>query len=284
MARQHEENEYEEVTQPRRPLSGVWGALLVLAGLGLVAAGLGLVLLPRFAPEYEWSVRNLARQGVTGGPLAICGALLVAFGWLSRGQARMSRQVADQPDAQIFLEHVAQELASLHEGTQGIDARLGALRDATQGLIEAVEARESLSGTDADARDSIFRLAASLDRMAARLEQGQIARHQETATALETLGARIEELALQAAAAATRAPEPGTKHEASDGRTLGLLDQLDENGAPRPAQPSEVLRISPSASDDAGSSAAPTAAQLEELRSLLSDQRVRRALEGLKLG
>lgn len=152
------------------------GGLLTVAGLGMAAAGGALAALPRFAPQFDWSVRNLASEGVSGGTFAVGGVLLIAMGMAARAQARFFRATSERSDADLMLEHLAGELADIRSEIRDTNQRVGYVRDETRGLFEAVQARENMDATDNETRDATFRLAASLDQLGARIEKRMQAR------------------------------------------------------------------------------------------------------------
>jgi hypothetical protein len=283
--------------------------MFVVAGFGMAFAGTALSLLPRFAPQYEWSVRNLASQGVTGGSIAVGGCLLIALGLAARAQARFFRDSEEPSDADLLLEHVAGELTDIRSDIRDANQRISQVKDETVGLFEAVQARDNMDTTDHAASDATFRLAASLDQLGARIEQRLGAQDATTERAFEDVreqlasvrslaeGLTQPETAQAAPAMATPmatpevTPEPMPVYEApaiamteQDGPPQGLelLDSLDremtheaEPTAPLPqtGQPTMVpLSLSPGPYQV-------NEGAIEEIRTLLADERVRDALQ-----
>lgn len=195
------------------------GGLLTVAGLGMAAAGTALAALPRFAPQFDWSVRNLASEGVMGGTFAVGGCLLIAMGLAARAQSRFFRAASERSDADLLLEHIAGELTDIRSEIRDTNQRVGYVRDETRGLFEAVQAREGMDSADNDTMDATFRMAASLDQLGARIDQRMQARDAaienvfgELQQQLAEVRTLAEELRGTLAAGYACAPEPETAY------------------------------------------------------------------------
>ena len=73
----------------RRPARGSPAGLLLFTGFAFGAAAVALALIPRFAPDFNWAVKKLARMGVTSAPIGAAGCAIFALGLVSRGQSRV---------------------------------------------------------------------------------------------------------------------------------------------------------------------------------------------------
>jgi hypothetical protein len=305
--------QYPIRTERPRPGRGP-GGLLCFAGFALVAGGGALVLLPHFVPELAWSIRKLGEAGVTGGPMALVGCLVFALGLVARNQARFHRSLSGPSDADLVLEHVAGELADIRADLGGTNARLVEVKEETRGLFEAVQARETIDPVDHESRDAVFRLAASLDQLGARLDR-RLAGHNDTLEGL-IRGLHAELAGLQEWLAQALVPAAPAAQTVADMGTqgLGLLDTLEDevlqqaDGAAKtsarglPAvslgyspladvemvehhgEPAAPMPVRGAASIPLPASDEPSAEKMQELRALLSDARVREALQNMQVG
>lgn len=155
-----------------RATRSAFGPTFLLAvGVLLFVAG----LLLGFAPHYSWKVTKLARLLVTYGfdPVLVgsAGFMLVALGVLGRSLVgRLGGAVRAQPevDVQLIVEQVALEVAGLETSLSQITADLSTLKATHEGLLGQVQT----GGEDHEKRyDSIFRMAASLDHVHAKLDE-----------------------------------------------------------------------------------------------------------------
>jgi len=294
---------------PRSTTGSGPGGLLLVAGFGMTAAGTALALLPRFAPQFDWSVRNLASQGVTGGSIAVGGCVLLALGLAARAQARFFRTAGEPSDADLLLEHVANELTDIRSDIRDTNLRVSQVKDETRGLFEAVQARETMDTTDHQTADATYRLAASLDQLGARIEQrlgsqdasvGQA--FTELREQLEGVRALAEELKHKEVALAPAVdpqpviapvPEPEPVYDTyaytepeGPPQGLALLDSLDRQAVNETEPPAPLPQSGPQSgmATPVPLSLRPGPIQInegaiEEIRTLLADERVRDALQ-----
>ncbi|MCC6407112.1 MAG: hypothetical protein IT453_08095 [Planctomycetes bacterium] len=314
---------------PGRTVGTGW---MVLGGtVALVGVVLGVQkLLPGPVGELAASARD---YGLEAGSLAVGGLVLVAVGSAARA---LTRRAAQPNDDALLLEQVANDLLIVKdaleqstESTQRVTDEVRMLQSSVGSLAESQNAvqqhlmmqQQQPQAQPGNNDDAIFRLAASLDQLGARVEQRMKAQYGEMQASLDELNAvvasvrrNVDELfqgVHDAAASAEPAPAKNTQPQVSAPRApivvteppraalpvepaprgvpLGLLDQLDDPMAPMPmpmhapqmqlahAEPvhAEASAHAPLAHDD-------TDDKLAELRSLLTDERLRAALEQMR--
>jgi hypothetical protein len=308
---------------------------LLGAGTTMLLTGTAMLLVPTISPQYSWIVRSLATRGLTSVPLSAVGVLLCGL-WLVVRTSR-SHSIAAQEAAKAsgpVLDKMAEEIAHLGDGLQGLRIELVYLKDAVQ--TQADLARSGSAG-DSPA-DGMYRLAASLDQLGARVEERLNASHREICDKLHDLSTGIQSSQVRAVeelsanvveSQSFQLMDPDQAVEGAGFDTtgqrerLGLLDLLDDLGRllPRKASP-DFNRPAISAGafegardegwDHHASLGAPLPAvrsgdeihlasagellgrglrpssdessvvkKLEELRSLLADDRVREALTAI---
>lgn len=168
------------------------GTLLFLFGFGMAAAGLAMAA----APNLSWSLAKiaakLASMGLGAGTFFVGGITLVGLGLVARSVASAAHQASDDGgELSLMLEQLASEQASIHAAQSRLDQRVAALAKASesrslqiaQALQQSSSSSESDSG-DGETTNAVWRLAASLDQLAARIDRG-----------LEDHGDRMAELA-----------------------------------------------------------------------------------------
>jgi hypothetical protein len=131
--------------------------LLFGAGLLLVVAGLGLAAAPELSPEAGRVAAKLAGRGLGWDVVGAFGGLLLALGLVRRAVSTVAARIESLRDEQIDMsllqERVVGELADLRAG----------------GKSSAAEASGPVTGQNE--KDALFRMAASLDQLAARLDK-----------------------------------------------------------------------------------------------------------------
>jgi hypothetical protein len=148
---------------------------LFLLALALVAVAAGFA----FAPHYSWQVTKIARQaselGLQSGALFVGGLVCFGLGLVAR-TAGPSTPTYDsrgetealQSEMRILNEQVSNKLAQLRTTLLQVQDGLSAMTAQQQAQAQDQSAR-ALSGDQA--RDAIFRLAASLDKLHAHLDE-----------------------------------------------------------------------------------------------------------------
>lgn len=231
----------------------------------LVLAGVALALLPTIAPQHGWMVRSAGKYGLTSAPLLLAGCVLAGVALSLRGGRRETEPQSD--DRELLLDQVASELAALRGGIQELRVEFVYVKDAQQSLVEALSERNEPNHAEAQ-QSAMFRLAASLDQVGARIEQRLAASESAMQGLIGELGAgiaatqeRLSEIASAPAAAASAgdvwqtidAGAPSSSPERSiawqgpapsEDAGLGLLDTLDDHGR-SPSGPSPAQQRSP---------------------------------------
>jgi hypothetical protein len=146
---------------------------LFLLGFALLATGVAFA----FAPHYSWQVVKIARQasafGLSNGELVVGGLLCLGMALV----ARTAASAPPPPDTRAETEALQSELHILNEQ---FSTKLAQIRTSVQHLSESVgllatqpqaQADQGSRGNEDQARDAIFRLAASLDKLHAHLDE-----------------------------------------------------------------------------------------------------------------
>lgn len=259
-------------TPPARTKGGV-GTLL--SWLGMFSAFVGVVLCA--APKVSWKLGQISEGfkylGIEGGTLVMGGLVLFALGMLRRAQIADREEEADD---RLLVEQVAADLLQVRDSLEEVNggtSQLAKEMRALQGQVAEVaqvqaaqpQQQPQQSGVGEEA---IFRLAASLDQLGARMEQRLKSQYGAMQDSLEELNGvvlavrkNMQEM-LEAAAseqhawAQQQAPAPAHPEQAAymeaepapmihmqdappvEGTPLGLLDSLDDPMTePRPVTP-----------------------------------------------
>jgi hypothetical protein len=150
------------------------GFLFVL-GFGLLAAGLGFA----FAPHYSWQVVQVAQQaaglGLSNGALVVGGLVCFGLGLVARAAGAMpppqdtrAESEALQSELHILNEQFSTKLAQIRTSVIQVAETVSAVAAQQQALAEGQAPR---GGGEDQSRDAMFRLAASLDKLHAHLDE-----------------------------------------------------------------------------------------------------------------
>jgi len=249
---------HEAVAAQTEVRGGASEFLLVGTGFAMLVTGVALAVLPTVMPTYGWMVHSLAARGVTSSPMLV-GSFVLWGVWLaaraSRSRARFVQEAASSTSPSI--DKLASEIAHLGDGLQGLRIEFVYLKDALQ-------SQQPAPANDAPA-DAMYRLAASLDQLGARVEGRLHASHSELHQALQGVAATIEALKAASLAAPTvvveatdhqgveYAPHGEHAHDAStNGARLGLLDMLDDLGRLLPRKATSHVVRPPAETDPFG--------------------------------
>ncbi len=326
------------------PRTATGGGLLTTAGVLLVIGGGALAAVPTLVPQYAWAVKSAAHYGVTFGLLALSGIVLVGLGRVVRqvNKASAATEQNSSDDIQM-LEHLVLDFTKLRDGVQDLRHELAQVREVNTTILQTTVGLGEAQNAEGK-QDAIFRMAASLDQVGARIEhrlgtqgtalQDTLAELSNAILATHTLVAEIASSSSSSTPANSResareprartqqrATEPSTpvqeseldvwvELDADEPRSLGLLDTLDDlgqaqtkktslnlerprgqdnGGQHQPGPLPKIIRNQPSGASllgrDAGDGVrstprdTPVAEKIDQLKSLLSDARVRKALE-----
>lgn len=148
---------------------------LFLLGLALVLAGVGFAL----APHYSWQVTKAARfaagMGLHSGAMLVGGLVLVGLGVVAR-VARAGAPASDnraeyealQSDLNLFNEQLTTKLAQLRAALMQVHDSVATVAAQQQAQLQNESDRSSPADSS---QDAIFRLAASLDKLHAHLDE-----------------------------------------------------------------------------------------------------------------
>jgi hypothetical protein len=162
------------------PARGHWlnlatGAALAVLGAGMAVIGGGLVEVPG---QVGWMLAQAAALGVTPGLTALAGLVLFGVGLGQRQTVRATQRLHDelarQPSPIPFLEEVDFQQQNLHVNLVHVENRVretlnGMLLPIHQDLQQMLGAQR-LGGAGEGQQEALWRLAASLDQVGARLE------------------------------------------------------------------------------------------------------------------
>ena len=319
-----------KLPMPVRPPSAFDALFLQLSGLCLLGGGLVLCLGPKLSWKLNQITDGFKYLGVQGGVLATSGLILVGLGLLRRGQIALRTPTAEQAEDRLLIEQltkdslrVADDLARLESALSHVETELVRSRRALEERMEAstqqVISAIPLPKEGPSAEDAIFRLAASLDQVGARIDQRLKTQYTALQDHLEDVGAAI----LAARNHLQGMAPPDSNHAAelreelhahvesaleetgfwTDGQrnpnppSLGLLDTLEDpagqgvqdvedvNAAlPGECEPDNYQRDgeTPRSSPMFSLDDVDTKTRLIQLSSLLADPKLRQALEGLR--
>lgn len=143
---------------------------MFLAGTALVGSGVGLTVLPMLARDLSWITNSFAKHGITGAPIAMTGVVLCGMWIATRKRHEQPAAAPTGADHDLLLEQLASDLAQARGGIQDLRVEFVYLKDQVQSAATQRELQEAQSGAN-DAQSAMFGLAASMDQLAARLEQ-----------------------------------------------------------------------------------------------------------------
>jgi hypothetical protein len=278
MGREQDKSSSDEAVAGRENRTATTGTrgrfsefLLLATGLAQFLTGAAMILVPSALPQYAWIVHSLARRGITGLPLYVGGVVLTGL-WLSTRSNRARAMAVHETSASAAgtIEKLAGEVGHLGDGLQGLRIEFVYLKDALQTQSERAQTNTNTNTTQDNAGDGMFRLAASLDQLGARLEERLIGGHRELGQALQAVSTTVEslkvlslqpkiEVAPERPAETTRHVEVHDDHARSSvahdldvtddwdddeslrSTRLGLLDMLDDLGRILPQKTSPAV-------------------------------------------
>lgn len=156
---------------------GGYALLLYLTGIGMAGSGVALALAPRISWQLTKVVRKLQPYGVDNSTLVVGGVVIFALGWVVRATVRAARSATQmQPDTsadlQLVTDQLASDLAVVKRAVSGLADRISAVAQGQQQLLEmAVSQPAADGGQVSDQQNALFRLAASLDQLGAKMDE-----------------------------------------------------------------------------------------------------------------
>lgn len=149
---------------------GVTTALLWFGGVTALGLGAALAVGGEIAPEAGWIATKLARIGVTAGPVLACGALAIGMAWTTRLLRKQSGQLATSLAHGQILARLAKDFTGLRENIARVQLEFADIQQANRQLLNLVRQQAQASTENEPTKDAMFRLAASMDQLGARLE------------------------------------------------------------------------------------------------------------------
>ena len=157
---------------PKTP-SGASGYFLFLLGLGVAAFGYGLVQPPAAVPHADWIATKFARMGIYGVPFIAAGLTIFCFGFVQRLQARVGRSLSQGTtnDNSGEVERLAHELGQVRAALGNVQTELLANKQRQDSMLESIQTVTAKKKDGEGDSNAMFRLAASLDQLGARIEE-----------------------------------------------------------------------------------------------------------------
>jgi hypothetical protein len=162
-----------------KPKSSYGGAgessLIQLCGWAALLTGAAASVGAQYVSPLGGLAGALDSLGLSGSLLGVCGVALIAVGRVRRGQVDLARRADDARDMELLYEQLSNEFLGLRGAVEEVQRDNGATRGAVQkvhGEVSTVQQMLADAAAQPDgAQDALFRLAASLDKMSARVEQ-----------------------------------------------------------------------------------------------------------------
>ncbi len=301
------------VRRPAQPVRGggestffqMAGAFFLVGG-GLLVVGAGIEPVARIAGALD-------SVGLRSGALLVFGLVLVALGRMRRAQCEVSRMVGDGNENDLLMEQMATDLVQMRNAVDHLQVESsgaqGEMRDLRnqiellgQGIADAQNAPD-------ESHDAVFRMAASFDKLSARIDQQLHAQFEATQARLREAVAEILSTQRRAGAggAAAERGDSSARAQIDHDGSLGLLDQIDDYGSDSapptstalagnysPAEPPSPLPGAPTIGWEDERKVVrertpaeravelDTQTKLMQLNALLADERLRAALENIR--
>lgn len=244
---------------------GLGGFLCLLGSAGLLFGG-------KLLPQQADLLQRVQSHGLTPGLLLACAGVMFASHLASRWVGRHLARLGDRAEQDFALEQIAADMAQTRSSLQELRVEFVYLKESVSALgrdlpVQIGEASENST------RDAMYRLAASLDQLGARLEQRIRTQQGAIEEGLQDLRLTIQS-DLESRAPAPIASHPGgPSWDAAPASPLGLgvLDTLDD--LPAATTSWEALPPALPAVDPAYDE------KLQQLELLLGDPRIRAACD-----
>lgn len=213
--------------QSTAPRSGAQAGLLLLAGFGSALFGLAISVGPLASWKAAQIMVGLDYLGVHGGTLFVGGLVLMGLGMLRRGQHAIAVNADEAHGDTAVIEEVATDVVQMRNAldhmqrvSSQVQDEVGELKRIIEAQVQVqaqVQAAAPTAPTGDTQGDAVFRLAATLDKLGARIEErmkSQFSTLQERLTSVEssfeTSQEAIEGQLEQLARASVPEPELGS--------------------------------------------------------------------------
>lgn len=272
----------------QKPLDASMGSKLFWFG-GLIAGAAGALCAfgPQFLPAQAELFARAGARGVTPGALWCAAAVMCSLAILARALGRNVEVLGQTDDHGLLIEQVAMDLAQTRSSMQELRVEFVYLKDHVTNMGRDLPTQIA-SANESTTRDAMYRLAASLDQVGARLEQRIRTQHgtlegtlQELQQSLQSTCDQIGQLQesfSQLPATSGMPPIPGSwdlpQEQAPAPISLGVLDHLADDHSNEDSAQVELGGPLPAGQ--------PTYEEkLIQLTQLLADPRVRAAADGM---
>ena len=222
-------------------------SLLFLIGLATTLMGLAMALGPKLSWKFvDQIVAGWDLVGVHSGALVTGGLVILGIGLVLRQVSQVSAMAAQAGEDTSLLESVAADvlqvgsvIESVQASIKGVAGQIGGLHSAIAAVGEQAAAAQPKSdslGSD----DAIFRLAASLDKVGAKIEERLKTQFSDLTERLGKLETSVAETARRLSQApppampAAQAPRPGAPYPAP------APHQTAHYAQPHPAAPGAI--------------------------------------------
>ena len=153
--------------------TGFAPSFLFLSGLVVAAAGVFLIQPPSYLPHGEWIATKLLRAGVMPGSLLVGGFVAFCLGFVVNRQARFTNAVlggsgSDVPES---FDKIQGDLRKIRTAMGNVQAELLANQQRQDSMIQSIQGLRTEEPDDDQNANAMFRLAASLDQLGARIEE-----------------------------------------------------------------------------------------------------------------
>ena len=177
------------------PRGGGQSTLLLLAGFGCALSGLALSVGPIVSWKAAQIMVGLDYLGVHGGTLLLGGLVLMGLGMLRRGQHAIAVSADEAGGNTEVVEEMATDVVQMRHALDHMQHVTSQMQDEVGELRRFCEAEAQKRSavpqpTQSDGQgDAVFRLAATIDKLGARIEErmkSQFATLQERLTSVES--------------------------------------------------------------------------------------------------
>jgi hypothetical protein len=280
-----------ETTSAKQPLDAQMGSRLFWLGAWIAGAGGALCAFgPQVLPAQAEFFARVAARGITPGALWCAAALMGSLAMLARALGRNLEVLGQEDDQSLLIEQVAMDLAQTRSSMQELRVEFVYLKDHVTNMGRDLPTQIA-SANESTTRDAMYRLAASLDQVGARLEQRIRTQHgtlegtlQELQQSLQSTCDQVAQLqdsfsqGLGSGPSLALPPVPGTwelpAEPANAPISLGVLDHLADDHAHDDSAQIELGAPLPAGKPSYEE-------KLIQLTQLLADPRVRAAADGM---
>jgi hypothetical protein len=219
-------------------------SLLFLMGLGATLAGMALVAAPKLSSQADEIMTGFDHLGVHGGALVMGGLVLLGIAMVLRQVTQVAAFASQSSEDTSLLESVAADVLQVGSVIEGVQASLKGLAGELGGLGSAIAAvgeqvAAARPGSDSlGSEDAIFRLAASLDKVGAKIEERLKTQFGDLTERLGKLEAAVAETAKRLERSQAPAPAmPAAPAPRPAPYPAAALHQTAHYAQPQPAAP-----------------------------------------------